>query len=125
MEPLRLLVVRALRPRLSGSFLPYPLRVAGAALALTVLLGCSSAVKTTASIQVARDFYRNRHTEVCHAVQFPKWCVGFDVLLNKTDRDLDEATAALVWVRTAKAAMPLQLKAITTDAKALKAGYKP
>lgn len=96
-----------------------------AALSLAMLFGCATAERSVASHQVARDFYRHRFDEACHVAQAPKWCAGFDVTLNATDKHLDEGTAALVWVQKSKAKMPLQLQMLKADEKALKAGYKP
>jgi hypothetical protein len=81
--------------------------------------------KLVATVQVTRDFYRNRFEESCHATAAPKWCSGFAALLNKTDRDLAEANSALDLWHQAKAAMPLQLNAIKADAAALAKAYAP
>jgi hypothetical protein len=87
-------------------------------------LGCSSAATKVSTAQVARDFYRARFEDSCHAVPDPAWCHGYAAVLNKADKDLVEANAALDLWHLAKAKMPLQLNALKTDATALKAGYK-
>lgn len=106
-------------------YLPYPLRKAAAALSLAMLFGCSSAATKVATHQVARDYYRARFDQACHVPAPPTWCAGFDLKLNRTDADLREAVSALEWVKKSNARMPLQLKALTDDKKALEAGYKP
>lgn len=103
-----------------------PWLVVAALVAVALLLsGCTAAVKQVATYQVARDFYRARYDTSCHAAASPAWCTGFDRTLNRTDTDLGEANVALEWVRKAGARMPLQLKALKTDAAELKKGYKP
>src|ERR1035441_10512237 len=88
-------------------------------------LGCSSPATRVSTAQVARDFYRARFEDSCHAVPAPAWCHGYAAVLNKTDKDIVEANAALDLWHLAKAAMPLQLNALKTDTTALKAGDKP
>ena len=81
--------------------------------------------KKVATAQVARDFYRARFEDSCHAVPDPAWCHGYAAILNKTDRDIVEANAALDLWHQAKAAMPLQLNALKVDVAAMKAGFQP
>lgn len=117
MTRFRWLLLRVLRPRVRRSLL---LAVPFA------LYGCASAeTQKVATIQVARDYYRARYDEQCHVGPPPVWCTGFDAKLNQTDHDLNEATAALAFVKTSGAKMPLQLRAIKADVRALQVGYKP
>jgi hypothetical protein len=101
------------------------IRRASVAFAAMLLFGCATPTQRVATAQVARDFYRARYDEVCHIRLTPAWCAGYDVALNETDKTLHEGSAALVYVRESKAAMPLQLKAIDKGIKALKKGYRP
>ena len=94
-------------------------------LVVLLLTGCASPATRVSTAQVARDFYRARFEDSCHAVPAPAWCHGYAAVLNKTDKDIVEANAALDLWHLAKAAMPLQLNALKTDTTALKAGYKP
>jgi hypothetical protein len=113
------LVTKARRPRIRARLL--------LAVPFFITAGCATPTQKVATAQVARDFYRARYDETCPHVRLivPAWCGGYDISLNVTDGHLREANAALVWYSKSKAKMPLQLKAIDKDVKALKKGYKP
>jgi hypothetical protein len=129
MSQLRHLVVRAARPRFSGSFLPYPLRVATAALALTMLLGCTSAASRNANA-VARsqndyDFTEAKYEDSCRVPAPPASCVKAKAALDVWLTDLHRK-AFIDWDNKPKPTIPrtgptpLHDAALVADEKAAK-----
>jgi hypothetical protein len=120
MRSLRHLIIRAARPRFSGSFLPYPLRVAGAALALTVLLGCArfTPAYKVATIENDYNFRLARYKETCPPAPAtaPAWCGAYEKQLVNFKKHIQEAGLAL----KAGGGLPLQVKQVKADDAAVK-----
>lgn len=92
-------------------FLP----VAGVSAVLS--LGCASAAKTVATHQNSYDFREARYEEACIVAQPPAECIEAWKELHTYEKHLHEAAKAL----KNGGGMPLQLKALDRDGKALAA----
>jgi hypothetical protein len=111
-----------------GGLAIFPSRAFAIALALTALLGCTSAARTVATAQNGYDYREVRYEEHCvitpaqrasgmgwTAGAPPVECVAAVVALHTAEKHLHEAAKAL----KAGGGLPLQLAAIKADAKKL------